>query len=440
MNQPDLATLLGIRTASEWLSFIMAVLAGSPEEPAIPFPVTSWQSGSVPLALLSTDCESLEDLEASRVAATKAGFLTLALAAAKAGELDPDWVKLWVSSQYQIEPIAQRQTVFSLIFGNESGSEYTFDPGDWQVSYGVYTFTNLVAFKLLTDGTTVDPDDGVTPVVVTVQADAGTPGSLGNIFQAGGPAVSLTILQPTGIDTATVTCQTSAYTVMGRNEETIDELATRAMASWPGLGGGANDLVYKRWALEATDDPTLVDSSGNILRTPRGNSLGITRVYCKENWNGDTATTAYGHYTVFVATDTGDLDVTQLGQAFDYIERRRPGCITLHVCSRPTMTVYIAGTMKYSTAIAPDVAVPQSLLTSALQAYALLLPNANNPALDKLYYTKLTDVLNALSAVYVADNILINKLGGSPAKDDLVITDDGSIVVFDTSNLAWVGS
>ena len=424
MTAPTLQSLLTPITAAQWQAYMLGLLTTA--EP--PFPVTSWPAVSTARQLIVPDCTALADLELSRVALTEGGFLELAAAdPALAG-----WVILWAKSQYDLEPIAQVQTVFSVTGSNTSGNPLTLEVGECQVSYGLKTYTNLDRFTIQTDGTLVDPDTLVLKTV-RVQADQGTQGSSGNIFDPTGSPIDLVLLQPTG--TTGIGFAIGAYTLLGRDEETPAELAVRCRGSWPGLGGGATEAVYKKWALESTDDPTRVDDSGNVLRVPQGLSLGVTRVYVKLRWDADLATTRNGHVSVFGASDTGPLDAGNQAALLAFIAARAPGCITVHVGTRPEMTVYVTGTMKYSGAV--DVAVLQARLGDALAAYALLLPNYASPALDKVYYSLVSNVLQTCDpTIYVADAVRICTTG-SPGVADLAITDNGSIVVFDISGLVW---
>jgi hypothetical protein len=383
-DQPDLATLMALPDADSMLNTQLAVLSSAEFGE---FPVTAWQPGSVPLALLNSDRAVLLDLTTVQVAANRGGFLMLA---------DGTWKDLWAKSQYDLERLPGQLTrgTFHLSDVTYSSGPFTIEARGLVVECASGAqFTNLAEFTLASGGTC-----DISVELLPDSVDQGPPAQLsqGNlsILQAG-----LTIRSPSGMTTVAVTNPaisgaTTWITQLGRNEESDASLEVRCQAKWPGLGGGATATVYRAWAIESTDDQT-PDDRGD----PQGNNLGIARASAWENTNGAGAESG-GHVLLVVAGDVATVSSEVATQCLAYINQRRPLCVTVHVNPATQINVTLGG----------RIYVTSASLTTALVKFARLLVTLSQEtdSGDTIRYSAVAARIHSLSGVQYLESFVIN--------------------------------
>lgn len=264
------------------------------------FPVTSWQSGSVPRTLVFAFAATLATLWGLVAQVAAAAFLDTATGA---------WLTLHAKARFDLTRIAATFARHSVTLANASGSPITITPGQLLLT----TSSGVVRYRSTnTTNTTVSSGGSA---AVTVRAE--TAGIAGNAA----PGI---LVAPA---TAGLSFSYGSLTTRARDEETDAELRTRCRARWATLAAGAT----RGWYLYHLLSSTLSDGV---------TSAGVTRV-------GWIAPTGDGTFEVIVAGADGPLSGTQLTAATNYVtaEARKAYTDTPTVTNATAVTVTPAGTI-----------------------------------------------------------------------------------------------
>ncbi len=324
------------------------------------FPVTSWQDGSVPKALLQCDADQLSDLCQTLYNVISAIDINAILAQG----LEPNpWLDLWGQSQYQESRNPAVQEVWTVWLNNSTGGDINLDAEELVVSAGVNQFYTPVTATTNPDGTvTYSPTAITIPAHTTnqaalVQATSASPGAVGHtgpgtIIFVSQPAVAgltVTNLNPDGSGTGLIRT--------GVNDESNAAYYARLQAKWPATsllrGNTHNAWVY--W----------IDAFGLTFNRP---PLVL---------DADDPRNAYGGGHVVIVLDTGGADLTAITQwLIDHKPINMPRA-NVHVYESAATNVTVTGTIYVPGASLPGVSnVTSMAINAALQAYATNLPDS----------------------------------------------------------------
>lgn len=220
-----LADLLASQTPAEAYETLLARLASGDD----PFPVTSWQSGSVPRTLLAVVSYGFSDFAGKVKAIAEGGLLDLA---------EKGWLTLLAAATFRVQRrlAGFAEGTISLTCASTAGP-YNVTPGGLLVTDGVRRWRSI-------NSTTVAVSSGTT-VSITVQAEgAGTDYNVA-------PGAITRIVTPAGAG-LTVTNPSDWLTKPGTAEETDAALRQRCRDKWSTLGRGATVAAYRYLA---TTDP-----------------------------------------------------------------------------------------------------------------------------------------------------------------------------------------
>jgi len=234
------------------------------------FPVTAWQSGSIPRTLVLVFAAVLALLWGLVAQVAGAAFLDTATGA---------WLTLHAASRFQLTRIAATFARHSITLNNSTPNPRTITPGQLLMvtAAGVrYRSTN-------TSNVTVPATGSVS---ITVQCESA--GIVGNTA-------------PTVITTPAYAGMTFTYgslTTRARDEETDAQLRVRCRARWATRASGATRDYYAFHILSAL--------------MPDGTSAGVTRI-------GWIAPPGDGSAEIIVAGADGPLSGDQLTAVSDYV-------------------------------------------------------------------------------------------------------------------------
>ena len=234
------------------------------------FPVTAWQSGSIPRTLVLVFAAVLALLWGLVAQVAGAAFLDTATGA---------WLTLHAASRFQLTRIAATFARHSITLNNSTANPRTITPGQLLMvtASGVrYRSTN-------TSNVTVPATGSVS---ITVQCE--TSG-------IGGNTAPTTITTPAY---AGLTFTYGSLTTRARDEETDAQLRVRCRARWATRASGATRDYYAFHILSAL--------------MPDGTSAGVTRI-------GWIAPPGDGSCEIIVAGADGPLSSPQLAAVSDYV-------------------------------------------------------------------------------------------------------------------------
>lgn len=221
----NLSDLLASQTPDEANTTLVARLSTGDD----PFPVTSWQSGSVPRTLLRVTAAGLSDVAGKVRAIAEGGLLDLA---------EKGWLTLLAWSRFRV---ARRLAGFAVgvvrVTCASGAGPHNVTPAGLIVSDGTRRWRS-------TNTTTTVVGSGTT-VSITVQAE-----SPGTDYNAAGGTITR-LVTPAGAGLS-VTNASDWLATPGTAEETDAALRQRCRDRWATLGRGATAAAYRYLA---TTDP-----------------------------------------------------------------------------------------------------------------------------------------------------------------------------------------
>ena len=339
------------------------------------FPITAWQSGSVPRTLVRA------------VAVILAHLYVLVAYVAGAAFLDTsarEWLTLLAKSRFDVDRIAATFAEHSVTLNVASGAgPYTITPGQLVM----VSSTGAVRFRS-TNTTNVNASHA-SPATITVRAEVS--GIAGN-------ATPVTIAAPA---LAGLSFTYGSLTLRARDEESDPALRIRCRTRWATLAAGATRDAYEYHLRSAT----FVDGV---------TSAGVTRV-------GWITPPGDGTLEAVVAGDDGPLTSDQLDAVRDYIavESRHAFTDTPVVTNATAVTVTPAAAISVQAAY--NVPANRDRAVDALAARA-----------KSLAIGQLLDVDAVYAGIYAAQGITDVTLT-SPTIDTAVGA--RQVVVIDTTNI-----
>ena len=272
----------------------------------IGFEATSWQEGSVPLAMVEIGA-----LVYSKGTEVGAAIKTFFFNSTATG----DSLTLFSDSHYDNQRVSAVAAQYSIkLTSSAAAPPHTFDIGDVVVSDGQYNYTNVA------DGTTVYPYTLATGGNVTLLFEAEIPGEDSSVAAA---SIDQLISSYAG-----VSLSDQARVTIGTNEESDSVLRRRNTTKWPTLNlTEPISEAIENVALNSDDTITraTVDDSN-----PRGP----------------------GTFDTYVATNTGGASVPAVSAAQAAIEVKVfGGSSTAQVYSATAVSMNIVGTVYYTPGI-----------------------------------------------------------------------------------------
>lgn len=347
-----------VRTADQVLTSLLATLTSQG------FPVTSWQSGSVPRTLLRASASAL---------ATLYGLAGEIGGAALLDYASGQWLTLHAASRYDVTRSPATFAEHTITLVNASGAgPYTITPGQLlMVSSGG------VRFRSANTANVVVPLSG-SSVPITVRAEVS--GTAGN-------ATPSVIVSPAN---AGMNISYGANTVSGAAEESDASLRARCKAKWSTLGRGATLDAYVYLATNCPDAPT------------------ITRA---------KAVTGGGHgtVTVYVAQTSSTATGGQVATVQAYVAARAPATDAVTIVAADAVSVAVTATITFSSA---------TYNTSAARA---AIDAALHTALDATPIGQDVDLGALYAAIYAAATGLADVDITLPAADTVVGDDEVSV-------------
>ncbi len=335
----SVAELINPRTAAQIEDDILA------RATAAGFPVTAWQSGSVPRTLIHIEAVVLAMLWALVALVARAAFLDTATGA---------WLTLHAKSRFDLDRIAATFARHSITLTVASGAgPYTITPGQLLMT----SSSGLVRYR--STNTTNVVVATANPASITVQAE--TSGIIGNTAPA-------TIMAPA---LAGLGFTYGSLTTRARDEETDAQLRTRCRARWATLAAGATRDWYLYHLLNATKTD--------------GTSAGVTRV-------GWIAPPGDNTFEVIVAGSDGPLTTEERDAVEAHVlDEARRGYL-----DEPVVT---NATAKPITLVVTVVVKSESFRSSA---YRLAASNAVKDLVAALDIGQTLDVYAIGAAIYAA--------------------------------------
>jgi len=289
----DYAEIIVPITKDEQLSTLLSLAA------LAEMPTTSWQPGSVPLALLQIDAQSSSELSVVIADIAKGGNLE---------DASGVWLDLLVMSQFNLP---RRGAVFAkgipVLTCASNAGPYSIDPNQlWASDASGHRFNNITGGILATSGT------------LSVEWIAEFAGQAYNLSPG-----ALTILK-TPLPGVTITNPSNWQTRVGANKELDSAYRQKAKDRWPDIGSGATAAAYRLWALSAgvEDVRRALPLEANNLGTPQG-----------------------GHVTVYLAGAAGAISGPNVATVNTYLQAKRPLCVQVHVASGVNRNIAVTGTL-----------------------------------------------------------------------------------------------
>lgn len=337
----NFADLIVPSTREEALAVLLAILSGGD----VPFPVTSWQPGSVPLSILEAF---------SQVHADQTDLVAKIALGGTRDTAEGAWLTLLARSAYGLERLPATSTVGLAPLADGGAGPHTIVAGQL-----IAVSTTGLYYRNTTGG--VLPQNGS----LTLSWKAEGPGAKYNvanntIVSLATPLPTVTISNPAGVSGTWITTQ-------GRDEEIDAALGIRCEARWPELGTGATALVYKKWALEASDE--------------------VTRVFVRQN-----PVTA-GIVEVVVAGPDGAISAPELAAVDAYLQdpNRKPLTDRVEVSNAVNHLIDVTATLKRQAAYHVSDAATLVEASAALEAFV----EAQDMGAT-IYVSALVEVLMAL--------------------------------------------
>ena len=372
----SLTELLAPKTADQIEDDLLASLT------ADGFPVTAWQSGSVPRTLIRIEAVVLAMLWGLIALVARAAFLDTAEGA---------WLTLHAFSRFGLTRIAATFARHSVTLTVASGAgPYTITPGQLVMS----SSSGLVRYR--STNTTNVVVATANPATITLQAE--TAGTTGNTAPASIVAPALAGLGFTY----------GSLAGRARDEETDAQLRTRCRARWATLAGGATRDWYLYHLLNAVKND--------------GSSAGVTRV-------GWIAPPGDNTFEVIVAGSDGPLTTEER----DAVEAHITDVSRKGYLDEPTIT---NATQKPVT-LAVTVVVKSESFRSA--AFRLAASNAVKAVAAGLDIGQTLDVYAIGAAIYAAVPNGVKNLAITTPTGDTTCT-AREVITVDTSALESSGN
>lgn len=335
---PDLNQLLQPRSREAVLASLIAILQGKG------YPPTDWIEGSVQRTLIELQSAGLADLEATRVAIAKSGFLDTA---------EGDYLDLLALSAYDLErkqATFARQT-FRLTAAAGFGP-YSIQPGQlWAGNAAGLRFNNVAGGTLGLGGT------------LDLEFRAESPGAAYNLPPGSG---NILFTPLPGVTISNITVLEAAI-----DQETDAQLRERCRLRWAETGFGSTRAAYESWALNAT--------------------LGVTKVRVLDN-------NPRGQGTVDVVLwGEGGLGAGAVAEADAYIQQRKPLTANVQVYAATQVNIAVTATIRlragFLAQVQADVATRLAAFQRTLSIGATVYRSA---IIEALFVNNVLDV--ALSA------------------------------------------
>lgn len=289
----SLTELLAPKTRDQIADDIFASLT------AAGFPVTAWQTGSVPRTLVFAFAATLAVLWGLIAQVAAGAFLQFATGR---------WLTLHAKGRFDLDRIAATFARHSLTLVNASASPVTITPGQLVLT----TSSGAVRFRSTNTTNVTVSASGSSPI--TVQAE--TAGVAGNTS----PAVLVTPA------TAGLSFTWGSLTTQARDEESDAALRARCLARWATLGSGFTRAAVAYWCTSALFSD--------------GTSVGCTRV-------GFSVPPGDGTYVVYVAGSSGALGSTGVTRLQAVLEERCPITDSPQVTDATEVTLAVSGTVQF---------------------------------------------------------------------------------------------
>ena len=259
------------------------------------FPTTSWESDSVPRAILETEADALADLSTQIANVASGGILDLS---------SGDWLTLLAHHLYGRDRYASTPTRGNLTLTNPAGAgSISISAGQlWAMSNAGLRYTNTAAATLPAG-----------PSTLSLAFAAERPGAAYNTV----PGQIQTLV--TSLPGVTVTNGSGWITTQGTDTESDALLRQRCRDAWASIGAGSTAATYELWAREATSE--------------------ITRVLA----NPDPSIA--GRVDVLIAGPAGAVSSGTIATVLAYLLQRIPLCTDLDVESATNVPVALAGTV-----------------------------------------------------------------------------------------------
>lgn len=241
------------------------------------FPITAWQTGSVPRTLVQVDVATLAELYEIVSEIGKGWSLD---------DAEGAWLTLHAYSRYRVTRIAATFAQHTVTLTVASGA------GPYSITAGQLVVVNSLGIRFRSTNTTTEALAFGTPVQFTVQAE--TAGTKGNTAPSAVVTPAL----------AGVTMAWDARTVSAVDEELDPPLRQRCRDKWATLApAGATQATYRYWLTNAVDKT--------------GATCGITRVAFATP-PGD------GTVPIWIAGASGIVSNDQRDDAIAYVAARKP--------------------------------------------------------------------------------------------------------------------
>jgi uncharacterized phage protein gp47/JayE len=289
----DLADLIETTTQDEELQELLTAAT------AEGFPVTSWQSGSVPRTLLEIDAQTNSAVRTNVSDIARGGFLDLATAG---------WLTLLAKSVFnedRVEAVITRGDA-TLTCASNAGPYTIGLRSIWISTSGGLRFTNISAGTLSTGGT------------LSLSWEAEQAGATYNV------AANTLTRMVTPLAGVTVNNPSASWiTQTGANEESDEDLRDRCRDKWAILGTGSSESAYEYWSRQADSE--------------------VRRV--KVRAHDDEGVDTDGHVTIVLAGESGTVSSGARDAVETYIEARREICAQLHYVAASVNTTTVTATM-----------------------------------------------------------------------------------------------
>lgn len=365
MPAPTVEELLTLLTEEEIKAKLLSfVSAGG-------FPVNSWATTSVPRALIAGDSHVVKVLTDQVPAIVKGGTLR---------DSSGKWTDLKLTD-FQIERIPAKRTQRQLRLTDTGGGPVPLAP----------------------DSVIVESAAGLRYVLKSGAAVPGGGGFVDAIFEAEDPGDEYNAATSgwsfvTVVPGVAITEPVLTLTAQGADEEIDDSAKQRGRAMFPGLGGGANDPVYEKWAREA--------APGDVTR------VAIRRHY-----------PAPGELTIVLAGAGGAVAGSVVTAVDNYVKPRAPNNIDPYAVSAVNRVIAITGTVFFLAAESTAEAKGEA----ALNDLAKVLKIGSGLPLDLI-----TKALRAGLSDHPSNDVDLT----SPTVD-VVPGAYNEVIVFDLTGLVW---
>ncbi len=266
------------------------------------FPVSAWQSGSVPRTLLEVDAETFEGLFLQSRDSAAGGLLDLSTG---------DWLTLTARGFFGLERGPGLLTTGTIrLTCSAAAGPYTIAPRELWVSDALGRRYTNTSGGVLASGGTLD-----------LTAEAEFVGAAYNV------AINTITILVTARPGVTVTNPDTGggtwIATSGADVESDAALTARCRARWGTQGTGSTASAYEFWARTA--------------------SAEVRRVVVREHDNLGTDTD--GHVTVVLAGASGTVSAAAVTAVETYIATQRPLCSSVHVVSATVITFTVTGTL-----------------------------------------------------------------------------------------------